>query len=64
MFRELAFEIFMADGGVDDYELMSDEELIAIVRAYLNNFCTDPVMLDAVVRAARAMAKEVDDAAC
>lgn len=40
-----AFDIFIADGGVDDYELLTDQELEKIIREALPHYV--PMILKA-----------------
>jgi hypothetical protein len=37
----LAFDIFIADGGVDDFELRTDDELRTIIREALDELAPD-----------------------
>jgi hypothetical protein len=42
---EIAFDIFIADGGVDDFREMTDAELFTIVHRELINRLTDYVVI-------------------
>jgi hypothetical protein len=43
-FDGAAFDIFLAEGGVDDFELMSDDELAYTIRKALPNYV--PMILE------------------
>jgi len=50
---QLAFDIFIADGGVDDFEAMTDDTLLTIIYRELPTL----LALD-VLNSARQLAKE------
>jgi len=55
MFKDLAHEIFVADGGVDDFRTMSDDDLKSIVARTFREWAQDDVLLMLVVREARGL---------
>lgn len=55
LFGKLAIEIFVADGGVDDFEKMPDGELRQIVSKYLEDASKREQFLQFVVEEARKL---------
>ena len=53
LFDHIAREVFIADGGVDDAEEMTDSELQGIVRRELKAWADDRFMVSKVVESFR-----------
>lgn len=52
---DLAFDIFIADGGVDERTTMTDEQLHEAVKNYLHDMAEDYDSRDLIVQAQKKM---------